>query len=799
MFLLDGGWVNIGREDEKSGIFSIARTFFVCLEGIWYALLQNAKGGDEMPANIFYFKNSDIPGTVSGISDAVFSGLRAGLTDGRIVTVSYTSADYEESRRNILPEAVFRWNEDWYVSAWCYLRAGKRTFRTDRIQEVVVTDRKGKSHGIAEELMKNGVPWEVRPPEKTAPVPEKKYVEIRPDPLAESNLFLKPDGSVKAKDIAKWSFSGNTLSVTMANSCLPRIVRLLLGEKNDWNGKYDCRARLLFVACALLDADCLRKCLKAGADPNFRYRRIYTPVRIVANGYAEFTSGIFLKAIRILHDNGANIASDPLVRNIAAITENTRLKAFLKKAGVKARKYTRSVGGKTSPSGLWARIQVRTGNKGCEIAVSSSNRGSSPPDPDRFSRELVRDSGNGNLEAVMEDLAGGADVNFCGGDGRCALHSAARNGFFEVCKYLIEHGADVTARDGCGDTVLITAARGGNLELIRYLVEEKGCNIHAHDRFGWTPLYCSVMDHHPDLMRYFIEKGANVHSLARDRESLLMLAVGFCFASPEQKVETARYLIGKSVDLNLRDGKGETALVRAIVRDHLEAVDLLLEHGANVNLDNKKGKTPLHAAVSGKCYRIVRTLLAHRADPNIGDIYGITPLMYPTLPLEMLEFFVRSGANVNAVTNNGKTVVMCHAAPFDAARECDLCTYDLRISIPEVIAKLAFLAECGADLGAHDVNGNSAAMLAVGSCEVAAHLLERSGLPINEANRAGETLLIRAVQAKSFKLVRYLVHHGAKRSIKDAKGQTAVDYAWDMYNGSGDEEDVFDIIDFLEP
>lgn len=771
------------------------------VKGIWYILLQNTEG-DVMPVNVFYFKGSEVPETVSGVPDSIFSGLCAGLLEGRVVTLSYTSADYEESRRDVLPEAVYRWKEDWYVSAWCYLREDKRTFRVDRIREVVVTDRRDESHGIAEEIMKDGLPWEPPSPEKKvpAPVPEKKEEKTAPDPLAEYSHFLKPDGSVKVKDIAKWSFARNTLSVMVTNSHFPHIVRQLLGEKMMRNGRLDSRTRLLFVACVLLDSDCLRKCLDAGADPNYHYLRIYTPVRIAANSYAEFTSGLFLKTIRVLHENGADIASDPLVRNIAAVTENSRLRTFLEKAGVKARRYTRPVKEETPPRGLYMKIQLRTGDKGREIVISGNvtERGACPPDPDRFSRELVRDSGNGNLESVMEDLAGGADVNYSGGDGRCALHSAARFGFFEICKCLIEHGADVALRDGCGDTVLVSAARSGNLELIRYLVEEKGCDIHAHSRFGWTPLYCSVLDNHPDLMRYLIDKGADVHTLTQDRGSLLMLAVGFSFAAPGEKLKTALFLIEQGVDPNLRDKNGETALFRAIERDHPEAVELLLENGAKVNQDNKKGKTPLHAAVAARRNGIVRMLLSHRADPNIGDLRGFTPLMYPTLSLEMLRFFVQSGANVNAMTASGKTVLMCHSTPYQTARECDLCTYDLRLSVPEVIARIDFLLECGADPGAHDANGNSAAMLSTGNYEVAVHLLKRSGLPVNEANLDGETMLIRAVKSKNLDLVRYLVRHKAKKSIRDASGKTALDHAWDIQNRD-EYEALFDIIDILEP
>lgn len=753
-----------------------------------------------MPVNIFYFKGSEVPDDASGIPDTIFSGLRTGLLDGRIVTLSYTNAESEDSRRDVLPEAIYRWKEDWYLSAWCYLREEKRTFRIDRIREVAVTERRDDPHGIADEIMKNGLPWEPQPAEKRNPVPETRKKNSDPDPLAEYSHFLKPDGSIKADDIARWSFARDTLSVTMTNTHLPYIVRRFLGEKAARSGKPDFRTILLFVACALLDSECIRKCLKAGAKPEFHYLRIYTPVKIAANSYAEFTSELFRKAIRVLHENGADIASDPLVRNIAAVTKNSRLRSFLEKNGVKPRKYRRPVREEPLPDGLNTRIQIRTGDNGREIVVSSSSGSGNggPPDPDRFSRELVRDSGNGNLESVLEDLAGGGNVNFIGGDGRAALHSAARFGFFDICRRLIENGADIALRDGCGDTVLTSAARSGSIELIRYLVEEKGCDIQARNRFGWTPLYCSVLDNHPEVMRYLIEKGADVHTLTQDRESLLMSAAGFSFASPEEKLETARFLLGLGVDPNLRDKNGETALFRAVQKDFADMAELLLKNGAKANRDNRKGKTPLHEAVAAKREKIALLLLAHRADPNVGDANGFTPMMYPTVSLDMLRYFVQSGANVRAVTKTGKTVLMCHAAPCQAARECDLRTYELRLSLPEVMNRIDYLLECGADPAVHDIHGNSAAMLSVTEYEIAVHLLKKSRLPLNETNLDGETMLIRATKAMNRELVRYLFRRHAKKSIRDLSGKTALDHAWDMLS-SGRCEDAANMISLLEP
>ena len=57
---------------------------------------------------------------------------------------------------------------------------------------------------------------------------------------------------------------------------------------------------------------------------------------------------------------------------------------------------------------------------------------------------------SGNLEAVRQEIARGADVNERDGMGASPLHDAAWSGRLEIAAFLIEHGADVRARHAEG-------------------------------------------------------------------------------------------------------------------------------------------------------------------------------------------------------------------------------------------------------------------------------------------------------------------------------------------------------------
>ena len=80
------------------------------------------------------------------------------------------------------------------------------------------------------------------------------------------------------------------------------------------------------------------------------------------------------------------------------------------------------------------------------------------PEADRALRSAANE---GNIEAVNQHLAAGADVNTKSERGRTPLHNAARWGHKEIIELLIAKGADVNAKDEDGDTPLDWAPKTG--------------------------------------------------------------------------------------------------------------------------------------------------------------------------------------------------------------------------------------------------------------------------------------------------------------------------------------------------
>jgi ankyrin repeat protein len=96
----------------------------------------------------------------------------------------------------------------------------------------------------------------------------------------------------------------------------------------------------------------------------------------------------------------------------------------------------------------------------------------------------------GNIEAVKQHLAAGADVNAKDKLGWTPLFYAAFSGRTEVAELLIAEGVDVNAKDNLG--TLRYAASGGHKETVELLIAN-GADVYAKGGGnGTTPLDMAI-------------------------------------------------------------------------------------------------------------------------------------------------------------------------------------------------------------------------------------------------------------------------------------------------------------------
>jgi ankyrin repeat protein len=114
---------------------------------------------------------------------------------------------------------------------------------------------------------------------------------------------------------------------------------------------------------------------------------------------------------------------------------------------------------------------------------------------------------------------------------------------------------------------LLRASLIGNTAAVEALLD-KGLNVNAKDRNGWTPLLEAVFGGHTDTVRVLLNRGA---------------------------------------DVNKPDQAGWTPLMEAASKGHTEIIKILLKYGAVVNVRIRKSWTAL--SIASKRNREISRLL----------------------------------------------------------------------------------------------------------------------------------------------------------------------------------------------
>jgi ankyrin repeat protein len=171
------------------------------------------------------------------------------------------------------------------------------------------------------------------------------------------------------------------------------------------------------------------------------------------------------------------------------------------------------------------------------------------------------------------------------------------------------------------------AARDGNVGAAKLWLD-LGANIDGHEQLGManfpfgtidTPLIIATRHRHPEMVRYLIERGADVNEKGEAWYTPLFVAAHI------GDEEIARILLENGARVEPFGGHG-SALNHAAMSGHIGIARSFLEHGADINRKGIDGATPLHDAVSSGNVDMVRFLLANGADVNSRAIYGRTPL-----------------------------------------------------------------------------------------------------------------------------------------------------------------------------
>ena len=123
---------------------SFVKEYSEAINKIKSVLRSNTKEKANLLSNRIVFRQN----TSADRTSNYLSTLQLALTNFSLVTIKYQSPDKETTERTVEPFAIYSTHENWLLIAFCRLRKDFRTFRLDRIQNLITLTDPFEPHKI---------------------------------------------------------------------------------------------------------------------------------------------------------------------------------------------------------------------------------------------------------------------------------------------------------------------------------------------------------------------------------------------------------------------------------------------------------------------------------------------------------------------------------------------------------------------------------------------------------------------------------------------------------------------------
>ena len=198
----------------------------------------------------------------------------------------------------------------------------------------------------------------------------------------------------------------------------------------------------------------------------------------------------------------------------------------------------------------------------------------------------------------------------------------------------------------------------GEREKLRQTLEKFPLWMKARDATGWGPLHWATFVGRDDIVRWLLQKGAEI-SRPEDRVSPLHVAAAW------GKRESLLELMDAGGDFNARDPRGWTPVFWCAFAGKTKILETMIKRGADINLRDDHGRTPLHIAAEQGHLGVVAALVGSGARLSAKDAEsGRSPLHLAARRgnLAVCECLVYNQGDLSARDEGGKN-------PVDLARE----------------------------------------------------------------------------------------------------------------------------------
>ncbi|RXK14072.1 hypothetical protein CP965_01075 [Halarcobacter mediterraneus] len=246
----------------------------------------------------------------------------------------------------------------------------------------------------------------------------------------------------------------------------------------------------------------------------------------------------------------------------------------------------------------------------------------------------------GKINKIKRYISENADINAIAKDGSSPIFVAAAKGDEEFFLSLIEKKANPKQIMNDGSNLLIAAVLGENPNIIRYLLS-KGFDINTQNDKGYTPLHIAFKKFDTYLIEILMQEGADAtikdkkgvsgYDLAKkwkiDLDVLKKIDINRKKDNCNQVFYAAKNgdVLGlkklAKLKANFKKSCDFDSITLDYSKDDKRITRILLDNGIDINVKNNRGETAL---MNAKTAKKVKILLDLGADKMIKDKNGKT-------------------------------------------------------------------------------------------------------------------------------------------------------------------------------
>ena len=243
------------------------------------------------------------------------------------------------------------------------------------------------------------------------------------------------------------------------------------------------------------------------------------------------------------------------------------------------------------------------------------------------------------------------------------LTFALRATNFEAIKALVENGEDINLTNRFNkNTLLISMVYAKQPDMVKFLLD-KGAEMSALNNEGVTALSIAYSQQDSSIMKLLLQKGAKSAIIDKAKNSIVILKI------TSDEVMPIEFPI-KGIKATAKD----TPLILAYKALNFEAIEALVENGDDVNMvDPDTKSTLLMLAVSAKQEDLVTLLIEKEADVNVLNKDGKSALSfaYDQQNSSMMKILLQNGAKSAVIDHNKNNIAILSIVDDEVKAEAE--------------------------------------------------------------------------------------------------------------------------------